>query len=68
MKSQGGIFTQRVLSEGLCGFPDGTPGTVWKASGHDDADSIEQGAWLFQPDSEIDEGAYYCSREHFISL
>lgn len=68
MKSQGGIFTQRALSEGLAGIPDGTPGTVWQASGYNDPESIECGAWLFQPDDEIDEGAYYCSRENFISL
>jgi hypothetical protein len=65
--AQSGIFTQRALSEGLCGFPDGTPGTVWPASGHGDPESVEYEAWLFQPESE-DDGAYYCARENWIAL
>lgn len=65
--AQGGFDTQRALSEGLCGFPDGTPGVVWKASGYYDPESCEHEAWLFQPEGEED-GAYYCARENWVAL
>ena len=46
-------------------FQKGAKGTAWAASGFDDPNSAEYGAYLFQPDGQPDgdESAYYCNPE-----
>ena len=62
------LLKQRAITENMPGFPDGTPGIVYPASGYSDPESIAYEAWMFEPDEEKGEGAYYCSRENWIAL
>jgi len=50
---------------GSCMIPEqGTIGDVFEASGFNDHDSIEEGAYMFVPDDDQD-SAYYVDRNDF---
>ncbi len=53
------IARYRWVTGGLSEPSFGAIGSAWPASGYDDPESAEQGAYLFQPDG--DENAYYCA-------
>lgn len=58
---------QRAKYIGDCQVPaPGSVGTCCPASGHDDPESCEEGAYLFQPDG--DENAYYVDPQRDLQM